>query len=125
MKYQGFFFGIFLGSRGPTGLDKSSVIHLNGGTVPYFWPYFGGISPYIGLINIGLIYGIGTSNKSVHEMASEAISKTHLVHGKDIHKFGKVPSLTTRLYNIMIYGKLGEYRLQETATFIIYIYNYI
>ena len=61
-------------------------------------PYFGGISPYIAL-TLCLIYGIGTSNKSVHEMASEAILKTHLVHGKDIHKFGKVPSLTTRLYN--------------------------
>ena len=35
------------------------------GTVPYFWPYFGGISPYIGLKNRPNIYGIGTSNQSV------------------------------------------------------------
>jgi hypothetical protein len=30
--------------------------------VPYVWPYFGGISPYIGLKNRPKIYGIGTSN---------------------------------------------------------------
>jgi D-hexose-6-phosphate mutarotase len=34
---------------------------IDGGTlVPYVWPYFGGISPYIGLKNrpyIGLTYG--------------------------------------------------------------------
>ena len=33
--------------------------------VPYFWAYFLGIFPYIGLKFIGLIYGIGTSNQSV------------------------------------------------------------
>ena len=38
--------------------------------------------------------------------------------GKDIQKIGKVPSLTTRLYNNDIYGKPGGYRLQETATFL-------
>ena len=43
------------------------------------------------------------------------------IHGKDIHKFGKVPSLTN-VCTIMIYGKLGGYRLQETAVFI-YIYD--
>ena len=29
--------------------------------VPYFWPYFAGIFPYIGL-QLGLIYMVGTSN---------------------------------------------------------------
>ena len=33
-----------------------------GGTVPYFWPYFVGIFPYIGLKNRPKIYGFGTSN---------------------------------------------------------------
>ena len=36
------------------------------------------------------------------------------VPGKDIHKFANVPSLATRLHS----GKLGGYRLQETATFV-------
>ena len=34
----------------------------NEGTVPYFWPYFVGIFPYITLKNRPKIYGIGTSN---------------------------------------------------------------
>ena len=36
-------------------------------------PYVEGIFPYIGLKKIGLIYGIGTSNKSVPEMAIDFI----------------------------------------------------
>ena len=38
----------------------------NGGTiyVPYFWPYFRGISPYIAQKHRPLLYGIGTSNRS-------------------------------------------------------------
>ena len=37
----------------------------DGGTlVPYVWPYFMGMFPYIGLIYIGLILMVGTSNQS-------------------------------------------------------------
>ena len=32
----------------------------NRGTVPYFWPYFGGISPYIGLIYGRYLQSIGS-----------------------------------------------------------------
>ena len=35
----------------------------------------------------------------ITEIPIWAMSKTRTVHGKDIHKFGKVPSRTTRLYN--------------------------
>ena len=37
------------------------------------------------------------------------------VNGKDIHKFGKVPSLTPRLQKTT-YGKLAGYRLKENPS---------
>ena len=52
------------------GISGSS----NGGTlVPYVWPYFVGIFPYIGLKFFGLKKMVGTSNQSVPEMDSDII----------------------------------------------------
>ena len=54
-------------------LDVMTSMRISGSNawryvnVPYVWPYFGAISPYIGLKNRPKIYGIGTSNQSVPE----------------------------------------------------------
>ena len=46
--------------------EKPRACRDGGTLVPYFWPYFGGISPDIGLM-------VGSSNQSLPEMVIETI----------------------------------------------------